>query len=83
MDVVGRPSPFEVQRRMVDKESSVINTQVKQLINKLNYVIDHGGKGKPLDAEVSAIQDTASMLPTAARFAAHMDIGEKLAQKQM
>lgn len=78
-----RPSPFEIQRRISQKESAVLNTQAKQLVNKLQFLMDQNSKGKAVEAEVSSIQDTASMLPTAARYAAHMDIGEKLAQRQM
>ncbi len=88
-DMEGAPralTPYELQQKINAKEWAVMDAHVGQITAKLQYYLDQSNgtaDGSEPESEVARVQDSASLLPPWARHAAHMEIGEKLAQKQM
>jgi len=82
-DMEGAPralTPWERQQQINAKEWAVMDAHVGQLTAKLQYYLDHSSEP---EGEIVRVQDSASLLPPWARHAAHMEVGEKLAQKQL
>lgn len=75
-------TPYEVQQRLNAKEWAVMDAHVGQIMAQLQYTLDAAAAAGVV-ADVSSVQDAASMLPAWARHAAHMDIGDKLGQYGM
>jgi len=82
-DIEGDPrvlTPWELQQQINAKEWAVMDAHVGQMTAKLQYYLDQSSDP---EGEIARVQDSASLLPPWARHAAHMEIGEKLAQKQL